>query len=175
MDMWGNFGWLKVRQWSISYRRVSHSRLYWDRPELPGKHTQKRPGQSPDTRGTEQKDSQGRRGCNQSPDSAPSPGWKMTVRVPIKDIWNHSSYLSPPSLFLSEGPAAQLFPATLSCDRGKLCSPRSNLVIEQGWGYCSQLMQKQQLQSHLVCQFPQKEPHPTKTIPKFTLLMGAPE
>lgn len=45
----------------------------------------------------------------------------------------------------------------------------------QGLGYCSQLMKKQQIQSHLVCQFSQKDPHPAKIILKFTLVSGAPE
>lgn len=44
------------------------------------------------------------------PLTAPSPEEKWLCRIPIKDIWNHSSYLSPPSPFLSRGPAAQLFP-----------------------------------------------------------------
>lgn len=153
---------------------MSHSRAVLRQTQIHLENAKKWPGQSPDTRRTEQKNSQGRGGSNQSSDSA-QPHEKWLWRSPIKDIWNHSSYLSPPSLFLGWGPAARLVPPISSCDRDKLCSRRSNLVGEQDLGYCSQLMKKQQLQSLLVCQFSQNDPHPAKIILKFTLLMGAPE
>lgn len=107
--------------------------------------------------------------------TAPSPMKNDCGEVPLRIFETTVLIFPPPSLFLSWGPAARLVPPISSCDRDKLCSRRSNLVGEQDLGYCSQLMKKQQLQSLLVCQFSQNDPHPAKIILKFTLLMGAPE
>lgn len=60
------------------------------------------------------------------------------------------------------------------CTGDRLCSLRSNVVRVEGSGYSSQLMKKLSLQSFLVFQFSQEDPHPVKIILKFTLLMGAP-
>lgn len=70
-----------VEKQTVVYRlQIYESLQDWTETdqELPGKHTKKRPSQSPDTRGTEQKVSQGRGGSNQSSDSTQLQG-KMTV------------------------------------------------------------------------------------------------
>lgn len=90
-------------------------------------------------------------------------------------IFETTALIFPRLPFYSAGDLQPRSPPILSCDRGKLCSLRSDVVRVLGLGYCSQLMEKQQLQSHLACQFSPKGPHPTKTILKFTPLMGAPE
>lgn len=52
---------------------------------------------------------------------------------------------------------------------------QSLAVREQGLGYCSQLMEKQQLQRLQVCQFSQKDPRPAIVILKLIWLRRAPE
>lgn len=166
---------VKIRQWSLICRRMNHSRAVLRQPQsylentknpsLAQVQTQERPKKKKRTPRKEEAVIEALTG--------PSPDEKWQWRIPIKDIWNHSSYLSPPSLFLSWGPAARLFSPTLSCDRDKLRSLRSNLVTVQGSRYSSQWMKKQQLQSCLVFQFSRKDPHPTKMILKFSLTDGS--
>lgn len=174
--MRGKLGLLKIRRWSICYRRSSHSRALRRQTHSYLENMGKKkivPDKAQTLGGPNE------RICREEEAvikalTAPSTSDKWLWRIPIKDIWNHSSYLPLPSLFLGWGPAAPLFPPIWSSERQAVFTQvRSSQ--KSGIKFLPPADEKMQLQRHLGLPVLSKRSTASRNNLKFTRLMGAPE